>query len=82
MANMLAVPTGEVSHPVAFVVLVVAADCSPHEFSVPMRSDGTRRQAWRQDLQGRQLPMSGSPDIGPDQTRSRGLLADRTLGPI
>jgi len=39
VANMLAMPTRELGHPFALVVLVVAADRSLHEFSVPRRSD-------------------------------------------
>jgi len=73
MANVLAMPTGEVSYPVAFVVLVVAEDRSPHEFSVAMRSDGTCSRAWRQERTGRRFPLR--PTTGRWETPCRRLMA-------
>jgi hypothetical protein len=64
MANVLAMPAREIRHPVALLVLVVAADRSLHEFSVPTQSAKAFGQPWCQELTVRQLRWAGNSDIG------------------
>ena len=81
MANVLAMPAGELRYPVALFVLVVAANRSLHEFSVPRRFDRVSGGACRQEPEVWQPHRAGT-HIRQGCTRSRGLLVRRTLEPL
>jgi len=59
MTNVLAMPARELRYPVAFFVLVVAANRSLHEFSVPRRFDRVSGGACRQEAAAWQPPRAG-----------------------